>query len=196
MVASEDRVVVGRLSPGGGEGSPAGVADGERRSLPLAHVAAETTACWIAAAGIGGLALVALGVCLLVDWFPAWADAALAGTWIVLVAVLCLVARRWPRLEHRHTAYAVHASGIEIWKGILWRRVISVPRSRVQHTDVEQGPLQRRYGVATLVIHTAGTEEATVRLDGLAHGTALRIRDFLIRDAAGLPDRRGRGDAA
>ena len=67
-----------------------------------------------------------------------------------------------------------------------------MPRSRVQHTDVEQGPLQRKYGVATLIVHTAGMEEAKVRLEGLTRGTALRIRDYLIQDSA---RERDRGDA-
>ena len=59
-------------------------------------------------------------------------------------------------------------------------RVTNVPRSRVQHTDVSQGPLERRYGVGTLVIHTAGTDDAVVTQRGLTHGTALAIRDHLL----------------
>ena len=56
----------------------------------------------------------------------------------------------------------------------------NVPRSRVQHTDVAQGPLERRYGLGTLVIYTAGTEHAKVALPGLAYADALRIRDQLL----------------
>ena len=63
----------------------------------------------------------------------------------------------------------------------MWRQVTSVPRSRVQHIDVAQGPLIRRFELAQLIIHTAGTEHATVELNGLAHDVALRLRDFLIR---------------
>jgi membrane protein YdbS with pleckstrin-like domain len=50
----------------------------------------------------------------------------------------------------------------------------------VQHTDVSQGPLQRRYGLATLTVHTAGTENAQVQLPGLPHDVALSIRDHLL----------------
>ena len=66
-----------------------------------------------------------------------------------------------------------------------WRSEISVPKSRVQHTDVSQGPLQRRFGLATLVLHTAGTQHAAVSLSGLSHEAALQIRDYLIE---GGPD--------
>jgi membrane protein YdbS with pleckstrin-like domain len=63
---------------------------------------------------------------------------------------------------------------------VVWRRVINVPRSRVQHTDVSQGPIERGSDLGTLVIFTAGTHYARVHLSGLTHATALRIRDHLL----------------
>ena len=54
--------------------------------------------------------------------------------------------------------YRVDADEIEIWSGVLWRQAVVVPRSRVQHIDVSQGPIERSYGLATLSIHTAGTQ--------------------------------------
>ncbi len=60
-----------------------------------------------------------------------------------------------------------------------------MPRSRVQHTDVSQGPLERRFDLATLVLHTAGTQHAAVSLGGLSHKAALAIRDYLIEGGAG-----------
>ena len=64
--------------------------------------------------------------------------------------------------------------------GIFWRSETFVPRTRVQHTDVVQGPLQRLFELATLIVHTAGTQDASVGLGGLSYETALPIRDFLI----------------
>ena len=86
----------------------------------------------------------------------------------------------WPALSYRYTAYRVSERGMRIRRGVVWRTVSSVPRSRVQHTDVSQGPIERMFGLATLVIYTAGTHHASVLLSGLAHDTALRIRDHLI----------------
>ena len=60
-----------------------------------------------------------------------------------------------------------------------------MPRSRVQHIDVSQGPIERRYGLGTLVIYTAGTDHAKVVLSGLEHGRALRIREHLLPSEAG-----------
>ena len=63
---------------------------------------------------------------------------------------------------------------------MLWRSVSSVPRSRVQHTDVSQGPIERLFELSTLIIYTAGTEHASISLSGLPRATALEIRDHLI----------------
>ena len=57
-----------------------------------------------------------------------------------------------------------------------------MPRSRVQHTDVSQGPLERHYGLGTLVVYTAGTDHARVSLPGLAHEVAIQLRDDLRPD--------------
>ena len=63
--------------------------------------------------------------------------------------------------------------------------MINVPRSRVQHTDVSQGPIARRFGLGKLAIYTAGTEHAMVELAGLEHGRAMRIREHLLPAEAG-----------
>ncbi len=86
----------------------------------------------------------------------------------------------WPGLRYRYARYRVTGRGLWIRRGVVWRSEISVPQSRVQHTDVSQGPLERRFGIATLVLHTAGTQHAAVSLGGLSHTAALAIRDFLI----------------
>ena len=55
-----------------------------------------------------------------------------------------------------------------------------VPRSRIQHTDVSQGPLERRHGLGTLVVYTAGTQHSEVKLHGLEFSIAQRIRTHLL----------------
>lgn len=105
--------------------------------------------------------------------------------WLVLALLGLWQAIRWPARVYEHTFYRVDDQGIEIRKGVYWRVVINVPRSRVQHIDVSQGPIERRYGLGTLVIYTAGTEHAKVELQGLEHGRALEIRANLLPSGAG-----------
>jgi membrane protein YdbS with pleckstrin-like domain len=100
--------------------------------------------------------------------------------WLVVVLLAAWHTWRWPPIAYRHTAYRVDDLGIEIHRGVYWRVVINVPRSRVQHIDVSQGPIERRFGLGTLVIYTAGTDHAKVELEGLEHGRALAIRQHLL----------------
>ena len=86
----------------------------------------------------------------------------------------------WPGWRYRHTRYRLDSQGLTIRRGVYWRSLTSVPKSRVQHTDVLQGPLQRRFELATLVVHTAGTQNASVSLDGVSYVDALPLRDALI----------------
>ena len=114
------------------------------------------------------------------DDIPVWVPPAMLVLWLAGSVLLAWHAYRWPPLEYRHTSYRADGLGLEIRRGVSWRDVIHVPRSRVQHTDVSQGPVERRYGLGTLVIYTAGTVYAKVDLAGLEHGTALRLRDHLL----------------
>lgn len=97
--------------------------------------------------------------------------------WVVLMAVQ---AHLWPALSWRRAAYRLSERDLEIRRGVLWREVVTVPRSRVQHTDVSQGPIERSFGLGTLLIHTAGTDHSRIGLPGLAHDTASVIRDHLV----------------
>jgi len=81
---------------------------------------------------------------------PGVAAAALA-----LVLVTVLPPARWHRWR-----YEVRGEEVDLERGVLWRRRTLVPLSRVQHVDTKSGPLQRRFGLATVEIYTAaGSEE-------------------------------------
>jgi membrane protein YdbS with pleckstrin-like domain len=146
----------------------------------------------------GALLLVAGGSALatligtgapLISWL---ATGALA---LVVFGGLALASHYGPALRYQTTWVGLDADGLEIERGWLWRHQISVPRSRIQHTDVSQGPYQRRFGLATLVVYTAGTEHASIAIEGLRHETALAFRDALLvrGEAAGGAD--GAADA-
>ena len=106
--------------------------------------------------------------------------------WIACVAGLMLVVAfglyslLWPKVEHNRVSFKIDPVGIEIHQGVLWRSQICVPIGRVQHADVGQGPLQRMFGVSTLTLHTAGTSNASVEIEGLDHAFAVSVRDWIV----------------
>lgn len=157
------------------------MADGEAHRLDPRSIRVQQIAGWIFTAVVAAGSLIGLGVGLFTgDDMPDWLRRMLPWLWLTAIILMAWHAQRWPRREYEHTSYRVDPQGIEIQKGVYWRVTINVPRSRVQHTDVSQGPLERGYGLGTLVIYTAGTDHAKVDLAGLEHGVALRLRQQLL----------------
>ena len=83
--------------------------------------------------------------------------------------------------QFRHVAWRLDDDGLAIRRGRVYQRETRVPATRVQHLDVKRGPWQRRRGLATLIVHTAGTRHSAVTLPHLDEGDAERLRDVLGR---------------
>ena len=157
------------------------LADGSVRSLDPRYIDLQRQVGWITTGVLAALSALGLMVLLFVSDTITSVGLALVVTGIVAaLASLTWFLQRWPAVDYRHASYRVDQAGLEIRGGVYFRHVINVPRSRVQHTDVSQGPVERKYGLATLAIHTAGTEHARVELSGLPHDTAVAIRDHLL----------------
>ena len=137
-----------------------------------------TGAILVAAVSFPGL-LGVVGTAVGAPWGP-MPKLLLLIAWIGITVAGAILAYAWPRARYRRPRYRVDERGLTIRRGIFWRSETFIPRTRVQHTDVVQGPLQRLYELATLIVHTAGTQDASVGLSGLSYSAALPIRDFLI----------------
>jgi membrane protein YdbS with pleckstrin-like domain len=85
--------------------------------------------------------------------------------------------------RHRRTRWLLDADGLAVARGNWWRRETRVPASRVQHIDLKHGPLERRWRLSTVVVHTAGSKMGAVSLSGLDADDAEGLRDRLARQA-------------
>lgn len=90
-----------------------------------------------------------------------------------------------PGRRFRRWGYRLDDDRLRIVRGFMFHSDTLVPLGRVQHIDVEQGLQERRYGLATLTVHTAGTHNSSVRLPGLRHEDALAMRDAIRAHIAG-----------
>ncbi|ABC64811.1 PH domain-containing protein [Erythrobacter litoralis] len=122
----------------------------------------------------GITALVACVGALVADVIlPVWQGAIFAP--VLLFAILLV----W-RMPHRRFSargYAMSDDRLRVVRGILFRSDTVVPFGRVQHIDVDRGPLERYFDLATLTLHTAGSHNASVNLPGLQHERALAMRE-------------------
>jgi hypothetical protein len=96
------------------------------------------------------------------------------GAVLLLAAVLIVLL---PPRRYRAWGYREAEDELHVGSGLLFRTRTVVPFGRVQHIDVAHGPIERRFGLATLILHTAGTRGAAVPLPGLLHDEAERMRD-------------------
>lgn len=101
--------------------------------------------------------------------FPLW-------TLLVAVAGISALAWWWAGVDHSRWAWRLTPDLFEVRHGVLVRRVYLVPRSRIQNVTTTGGPLQRRYGVVTLTVHTAGARTRNVSIEDLDAGHAEGVR--------------------
>ena len=95
---------------------------------------------------------------------------------LAATAILVVPSRRYQRL-----GYALHPTLLQVVRGWLFHADTIVPLVRVQHIDVTRGPLDKMFGTASLVVHTAGTHNSVVVVPGLAPDRASEIRDEIRR---------------
>ncbi|RHW34866.1 hypothetical protein D1B31_19585 [Neobacillus notoginsengisoli] len=83
--------------------------------------------------------------------------------WIPIVVLILVVANTWfsvfllPSLWWKRWRYEVREQEIEIQKGLFVIKRTLVPMVRVQHVDTSQGPILRKYKLATVSVSTAAT---------------------------------------
>lgn len=98
--------------------------------------------------------------------------AALPALGALVFAVLLVVLL--PPLLWSRWRYEIRLLEVDLQRGLLRVTRTLVPMARVQHVDTRQGPLQRRFGLSTVVFYTAaGPNE----IPQLASSTAGEVRD-------------------
>ncbi len=99
-----------------------------------------------------------------------------------LVAFLILaLSFAWPPLHYRFWRWQVQPDRVLIQRGVVWRSRSVIPRVRVQHVDTRTSPMQRWFGLSSLIIYTAGTRGADAEIPGLASEDAEALREELAR---------------
>ncbi|TDE08973.1 hypothetical protein E1269_15905 [Jiangella asiatica] len=118
-----------------------------------------------------GTAVAGVGLGLLFD--EVGVAVALAGGLVALVWGLWLIPRNW-----RAWGYAERLDDLLVTHGVMYRKLTVVPYGRMQFVDVASGPLERRYGLATVQLHTA-SPATDAKIPGLPAAEAARLRDRL-----------------
>jgi membrane protein YdbS with pleckstrin-like domain len=97
---------------------------------------------------------------------------------VVVVFAVCAAAFVVVGRNYDSWGYAERGADLLVTHGVTWRRLVVVPYGRMQLVDVTAGPIERKFGISTLRLHTAsaGTD---ARIHGLTAAEATRLRDRL-----------------
>lgn len=116
---------------------------------------------------------------LLDEHWEAWGNAhqlVLAGVCIGVLALAVLT----PPLAYARWRYGFLGDLLLMRYGILFVEERAVPVKRMQHVDLVRGPIERLFGLATLVVFTAGNEGSSFRVPGLRVARAQELRDRIV----------------
>lgn len=75
--------------------------------------------------------------------------------------------------------YALREKDISYKKGILLKKMTTVPFSRIQHVEINEGPISRLFKLASLSVFTAGDSSDDLEISGIPKIEALRIKEFI-----------------
>ena len=103
---------------------------------------------------------------------------AVASAVYVLAAVLTVVAgtRSFQRKK-----YAIRERDILYSTGWLFQNLHMVPFNRLQHCVVNIGPIERRFGLASISLYTAASEGKDITLHGLKQEEAEKLKDLIMQ---------------
>ena len=92
----------------------------------------------------------------------------------IVVALLLAWAVVSPQLRYRQWRYEIREDEVDLLHGIVVRTRQIVPMARIQHVDTTRGPLQRRFGLASVVFYTAA---GALSIPALSVERAAEVRD-------------------
>jgi hypothetical protein len=129
-------------------------------------------------------AIFVLGAALLIYFVPSirsegW-PLVVIPTVIFLAAYYLIQERSFPFM-----AFAVRERDVMYQKGWLVRRTKVCPYSRVQNCSIQSGPLERKKGLASLILFTAGSEGADLKIPGLLQHEAEELRQYILSQVNG-----------
>lgn len=145
------------------------------RQPPVNTIATDAIKAWKITAWIyvGFLWLVTIGLAVLTYIFE-------FSYWFTVVALVIsglstyLFVFLFPKLRWKRWRYEVFDQEIYIQHGILIVSRTLVPMIRVQHVDTQQGPILKKYQLASVTISTAAT---THEIPALLDEDASELRD-------------------
>ncbi len=146
------------------------------KSQPAERLDPRAKVLWRITGTLGALPLLAAGA------FASWASLRVVEVPLLLgvvpflaaLGLVVVLAAVVPDLRWRRWRYEIREGEVDLQRGIVWVSRTLVPLARIQHVDTQSGPLQRRFGLATVVFYTAAGPN---QIPELSAPVAAAVRD-------------------
>jgi len=99
---------------------------------------------------------------------------------LFLIALSVLI---WAPLVARSRGFALREHDIHYKSGLIWRKTVSLPFNRIQHVELESGPLERLFKLTTLKFFTAGGGSTDMKIPALTFTRATTLRSYVLEQA-------------
>jgi hypothetical protein len=126
------------------------------------------------------LLIATLMVWFFVDEIENWMGYSGLIIWLLLFLLSIFLAYK----EYFIRGYVLRELDITYRKGWLFQHQITVPFNRVQHTEVNHGPIDRMFQLCELEIFTAGGSASDLSISGLDPADADRLKEYIAEKTA------------
>lgn len=99
---------------------------------------------------------------------------------LAVVGGISLLAIVMGYLYDKSISYTLREHDISRYSGVIFKKVTIQPFLRIQHVELKRGPIDRKLGLASLQVFSAGGAMHTFELPGLTHDDALNMRQYIL----------------
>lgn len=105
--------------------------------------------------------------------------------WIVIMILVAI----WIPAAFKALEYTIDDDGVKMRGGVVWKKYVTVPYSKITNVDITRGPLQRLFNIGTIHVQTAGAagkqgEKAELKLAGIRD--LEKVREVIIENIKDL----------
>jgi hypothetical protein len=100
---------------------------------------------------------------------------------LLFVAAVSIILIPLNYIGDKHKLYALRELDLHFSSGLIFKKLVSQPISRIQHVELKRGPLERYNNLATLQVFSAGGAQHTFEIRGLDLETAQQIHQFVLQ---------------
>jgi uncharacterized protein len=95
---------------------------------------------------------------------------AIAAVWSITLSIL----------QFARFGYTLRPADLIVASGVIWRARRCIPRARIQHVDIDSGPIDRAFGLVDVSLYVAGGMGPVARINGLSPEAAEHLKEALI----------------